>query len=65
MQFYFQVISSKFKCKNTANMLQNDIMEPLPKPGGLSYILTGMDMSSKYSFAQTLTLVLPKHYKGL
>ena len=38
-----------------ADMLQIDIVGPLPKSGGFSYILTGMDVFSKYVFAQPLT----------
>ena len=41
----------------TADMLQIDIVGPLPKSGGFSYILTGMDVFSKYVFAQPLTSI--------
>ena len=37
-----------------ADMLQIDIVGQLPKSGGYSYILTGMDVFSKYMFAQPL-----------
>ena len=38
-------------------MLQIDIVGPLPKSGGFSYILTGMDVFTKYMFAQPLTSI--------
>ena len=40
-----------------ADMLQIDIVGQLPKSGGYSYILTGMDVFSKYMFAQPLTSI--------
>ena len=40
-----------------ADMLQIDIVGQLPKSGGFSYILTGMDVFSKYMFAQPLTSI--------
>ena len=38
-------------------MLQIDIVGKLPHSGGYSYILTGMDVFTKYMFAQPLTSV--------
>ena len=40
-----------------AEMLQIDIVGQLPKSGGYSYILKGMDVFSKYMFAQPLTSI--------
>ena len=40
-----------------ADMLQSDIVGQLPKSGGYSYILTGMDVFSKYMFAQPLSSI--------
>ena len=40
-----------------ADMLQIDIVGPLPKSGGFSYILTRMDVFTKYMFAQPLTSI--------
>ena len=40
-----------------ADMLQIDIVGKLPYSGGYSYILTGMDVFTKYMFAQPLTSI--------
>ena len=40
-----------------AHMLQIDIAGKLPHSGGFSYILTGMDVFTKYMFAQPLTSI--------
>ena len=39
------------------DMLQIDIVGKLPHSGGYSYILTGMDVFTKYMFAQPLTSI--------
>ena len=43
-----------------ADMLKIDIVGPLPKSGGFSYILTGIDVFTKYIFAQPLTSISAK-----
>ena len=40
-----------------ADMLQIDIVGKVPHNGGCSYILTGMDVFTKYMFAQSLTSI--------
>ena len=40
-----------------ADIMQIDIVGPLPKSGGFSYILTGTDIFSKYMFAQTVNSI--------
>ena len=45
---HFQLSPVSSNTSMPADMLQIDVVGPLPKSGGFSYILTGMDVFTKY-----------------